>query len=129
MYLHAELVHTWSDQCFSVAVYLNIKMTKINSRYPVLLKRLREKVSYLWIKVQGCESAACNSNQQREMLRREMSKRSEDCTLKKLQFCIQFSLFLFLLLFASTLRRSSVPKFHKWSIMHEVGLWRFPLCK
>lgn len=73
MYLHAELVHTRSNRCFSVAVYLNIKMTKINSRYPALLKRLREKVSYLRIKVQGCESAVCNSNQQREMLRKEMS--------------------------------------------------------
>lgn len=35
-----ELVNTWSDQCFSVAVYLNIK------------------------------SGPCNWNQQREVLRR-----------------------------------------------------------
>lgn len=35
---------------------------------------------------------------------------------QKLQFCLKFSLFVFLLLSASTHLRSSVPKFHKWSM-------------
>lgn len=72
--------------------------------------------------VHGCESAECISDQQREMLRWEMS--NVKCVFAGKSDCQRTVLLLFLLLFASTHRRSSVPKFHKWSLMHVVGLWQ-----
>lgn len=67
MYLHTELVNTWSDQCFSVAVYLYITKNNI----PCCLVLLEGVVERPLDQVHGCESAVCNSNQQGEMLRRE----------------------------------------------------------